>query len=247
MSDDMRGAAGVSIRAALEDDDDTRPGPELEAEAEDTPPVSWHGITADAGEKRRSYAMEDTAPDVPRAVKRYLMGDEADIIAVQFHRGLLLAPALAVTAGLALAIAANTALYAAHRAGILPVRLIWFAYLAASVWAAWRWLEWRQTWFVITGHRVLLVRTTHLIGRGVTMLPVDKMRDVKLIVPPVGRILGYGTLDFASIGTERALDAVRFLPYPDWLYRECCALVMPDTDRRPVKVRRGPLAGKAPS
>jgi hypothetical protein len=238
--DDMHGAAGISIRGALEDDDDTLPGPELEAEAEDMPPARWHGITADAGEDRR-HPVEDDAGEVPQAVKRYLMEDEADIIALQFHRGLLLAPALAAIGGLALAIAANAALYAAQRAGILPVRLIWFAYLAAFGWAAWRWTEWRQTWFVITGHRVLLVRTTHLIGRGVTMLPVDKMRDVKLIVPPLGRILGYGTLDFASIGTERALDAVRFLPYPDWLYRECCSLVMPDTDRKPVKVRRGPL------
>lgn len=240
MSGDLHGEAGVSLRAVLEEEDEHTIAAEGEPAAtpEDRPAARWHSLTA--APSTDPLKVEDDQPQIPRGVQRHLMSDETDIIALQRHRGLLIGPGLAAVGGLILAIIANALLYVNYAASLAAVRVIWFAYLAALAWAAWRWLEWRQTWFVITGHRVLLIRTTKLIGRDVTMLPVTKMRDVRLIIPPLGRICGYGTLDFASIGTERALDAVRFLPYPDWLYRECAALIMPDTERKPVKIRHAP-------
>jgi uncharacterized membrane protein YdbT with pleckstrin-like domain len=243
MTADLHGEAGVSMRALEAEADETSAvalGDEAEDGTEDTPAARWHGISA--APATDPLETGDPEPEVPRAIRHYLMSDENDIIAVRLHRGLLLGPAAVAVGGLLLVIILNSWLYVAHKAAPGPVYTMWLLWGGALLWSAYRWLEWRQTWFVVTGHRLLLVHTKHLIGRDVSQLPIDKMRDVRLKQTVPGRALGYGTLDFASIGTERALDAVNFLPYPEWLYREICALKMPDTERK-VIVKRGPHHG----
>jgi hypothetical protein len=225
MSDDLHGEAGVSIRALIATEDETEP-------------AHYHAIGGgDAPE--HSDADDDWAFDIPPSIQHYLKPDETKVIPVRFHYALLLLPALACIGGLAAAVALNSWLYEAGAATPTAVHLIWIAYLVALGWAAWRWLEWRQTWFVITGHRLLLIETRHLLGRKVSMLPIDKMRDVLISQTAIGRLAGYGTLDFASIGTERALDKVDFLPWPEWLYRHICDLSMPESERKVVKKRAG--------
>lgn len=234
MTADLHGEAGVSIRALeAEADEDA-----ATAEADETAGVRFHAIAAGPGTAPADTGR-DEGPAIPRAVRRYLLDDEQDIIVVRLSRALLLAPGAATLGGLLLAVVANALLYVAHKAAPGPVYTMWLLWLAALGWAAYRWIQWRQTWFVVTGHRVLLVHTKRLIGRDVSMLPIDKMRDVRLVQTVPGRAFRYGTLDFASIGTERALDVVNFLPWPEWLYREICALKMPDTERKAM-VRRAP-------
>jgi len=223
---DLTGAAGVSMRQLVAEED------ELAAR--------HHLISADR-QPELDQAEDIWVYEIPRSIEPYLKADEWKVIPVRLHQCLLLVPALAAVGGLALAIAANALLYVDGHATIGPVRLVWFLWLAALGWAAWRWIEWRQTWFVITGHRLILIETRRLIGRQVTMLPVSKMRDVKLLQTVPGRLFRYGTLDFASIGTEGALDVVRFLPRPEWLYQEVCNLSMPETERKVVK-RQGSAA-----
>jgi Bacterial PH domain len=237
---DLHGEAGVSMRDIEADDDETMAA--LADEGGDTPAARWHGITA-APATDPLETGDDDGPEVPRAIRGYLLSDENDIIAVRLHGCLLLAPGVAALGGLLLAIGLNGLLYQSHDAAPGPVYTLWGLWLAVLAWAAYRWIEWRQTWFVVTGHRLLLAHATHVFGRDVSQLPIDKMRDVRLAQTVVGRAFGYGTLDFASIGTERALDVVNFLPYPEWLYREICALKMPDTERK-VMVKRGPGTGR---
>jgi hypothetical protein len=230
--EDLHGEAGISMRALEETESD-----EAAIGIEDeTPAARWSGIAA-APATDPLETGDDEQLEVPRSVMSYLMDDETDIIAVRLHECLLLTPALAAVGGLLVAITLNSLLYATGKAGPILVYTLWALWGIALIWAACRWLEWRQTWFLVTGHRVMLVHAKYLIGRTVDQLPIDKMRDLRLDRPVVGRICGYGTLDFASIGTEGALDMVRFLPHPDWLYREICALKMPDTERKVITRR----------
>ncbi len=222
--DDLHGAAGVSIRQLIGAGD------------EDEPAVRYHAITA--GEQPELGGPDGWHFEIPRQVAPYLKADEEKIIPVRFHMARLILPALAAGGGLAVAAGLNSWLYETGQAPPGLVHVIWLAWLAGLGWALYRWIEWRQTWFVITGHRLVLIESRRMLGRRVTMLPIAKMRDVKLEITPVGRLAGYGTLDFASIGTEGALDRVGFLPHPEWLYQEICDLAMPEETRKVVKRQR---------
>lgn len=230
---DLHGEAGISMRdLEAEETDETAIG----ADEDETPAARWHGLTASPA---TDPFTDDSGHDiaVPRAIRRYLLPDEDDIIAVQLSVALLLGPAVAAVGGLLLAIAVNGWLYAIGKAAPGPVYTVWLLWAGALGWAAYRWVEWRQTWFVVTGHRIFLRQAKRVIGVGVSQLPIDKMRDLRLEQTVLGRMFGYGTLDFASIGTEKALDVVNFLPWPDWLYQEINKLKMPDTERKALRVR----------
>ena len=219
------------------DDDD---GAEPEAEAvpalEDeprhyAPPPKWRPEYTPAAETWAEM-------EVPAEVRRYLKQDESRAIALRQHWVRLVAPGLAALGGLALAAALNGWAYSTGHASPALVHSIWLAYLAGLGWAAYKYGEWRQTWFIVTGHRVMLLEAKHLFGRDITMLPIPKMRDVAYRQTTFGRFLGYATFDFASIGTEKALDLVPFLPWPEWLYQEISDLAMPTPDRKVLKGRR---------
>ena len=226
--DDMSGAAGVGLShyLATAEDEDTH---------ESTPRITVRAVSGD------DHPEHDTVPDPwaaaapPRMVAPFLKRDETKVTCVQLSLFLLLGPAVVLAGGFAIAATVNSLLYIHHAASPAPVYTLWLLWAAGAAWAAWRWLEWRQTWFVITGHRIMLVQARYLIGRKVAMLPVEKIRDVELRLPAAGRIFGYGTLDFASIGTERALDVVNFLPWPYQLYQQVCEMIMPETERKAMK------------
>jgi hypothetical protein len=232
--DDLEGAAGISMRAALEDDDQA--AQTLAAEGDEpTNRVSLRDQVAADAQPPIGPGEDPWEIDVPPMVARYLKGDETRAIPVRLHMSRLLVPGLVTVGGLALAAALNGWAYAAHHATGTIVHPIWWAWLAGLGWSAWRYLEWRQTWFVVTGHRIMTIQAKHLIGRDVTMLPIPKLRDLAYRQTPLGRVLGYATFDFASIGTEKALDLVRFVPYPEWMYQRITELIMPEIDRRAVK------------
>lgn len=232
---DLHGEAGVSMRDIEAEADETDEAA-IGADEDETPAARWHGISA--APSTDPLAVDDSdQPAVPRAIRRYLLPDEDDIIAVQLSYALLAAPATAAIGGLLLAITINSWLYSIGKAAPGPVYFVWLLWLGALVWAAYRWIEWRQTWFVITGHRIFLRQAKRVIGVGVQQLPIDKMRDLRLEQTVLGRTFRYGTLDFASIGTEKALDVVNFLPYPEWLYQEINKLRMPDTERKAMRIR----------
>jgi len=244
-SDDLHGAAGVSMRGALEDTDaaDERAVAAEADEADEANRVSLRDRVPAGAQPPLEPGDESWDFETPPMIARYLKGDESRVIALRLHTIRLAAPALAAVGGLALAAALNGWAYSAGHATPALVRPIWFAWLAGLAWSAWRWLEWRQTWFVITGHRLMVVQARHLLGREVTMLPIPKLRDVAYRQTALGRTAGYATLDFASIGTERALDLVKYVPHPEWVYQRIAELVMPDPDRRTVR-RTGPKLGE---
>ena len=68
---------------------------------------------------------------------------------------------------------------------------------------AWRVLEWREDWFVVTDRRLLL--RTGLVTRRVAMMPLLKVTDMSYARPPAGRVLGYGEIVIESAGRDQAL------------------------------------------
>lgn len=216
MSDDDRqgaddSAAGLSLREVLATEDE-----ENEVAA-------------------RHYSADDLDDDdgptdaLPSTIIPYLKPDEHRVIATQQHWVRLIAPGIAFVGGLVAAIAANALLYADHHAAAWPVHLIWILWLAAAAWSGIKYAEWRQQWFVITGHRLILIYG--VLSRHVDMLPISKLRDVHFDQSWTGQRFGYASFTCDSIATEGALNTIAYLPHPEYLYREICVLVMPPDDK----------------
>lgn len=240
---DLEGAAGVTAAESDEElgdltgdgvvDQDDADAAAVTAAADELPPRRGPG--------HEDYAAEWGDFEIPASIAHYLKPDEARVIVFRLHIVRLLAPAAAVAGGLVLAVILNALAYSAGHANPTTVHLIWWAYLAAAGWGVYKYLEWRQTWFVVTGYRVMLIETTRLLGRRIRMVPIDKLRDLEYSQTSLGRIWKYATFTFASIGTggaDNALTGVAYLPWPEWLYQRISELIMPSTTGRVI--RRGP-------
>jgi Bacterial PH domain len=254
---DLQGAAGVSsadlegeaagVLAGGQDldndgdvDEDDDDAAALTGTEDEAPGLDWSAMPP---ARRRGPGHEDVTADwadywIPPGILPYLKRDELRVISMRRHVIRLAGPAAAFVGGLVLAIALNGWAYSSGHAAPLAVHVIWWAWIIGAGWAVYKWLEWRQTWFVVTGFRLMLVETTRLLGRRVRMLPLDKLRDLEFSQTPLGRWQGYATFTFASIGTggnERALTEVDYLPEPEWLYQQINQLTMPSGTGRIVR------------
>lgn len=245
---DLQGAAGVSAAdldaeaaGVLAGGEDLDNDGDLDEDDEDAAALA--GATEERRPlRRRGPGHEDVTESwdyyIPPTVAPYLKQDELRVIPVRRHMIRLAGPALAFVGGLVLAIALNGWAYSAGHAAPIVVHTIWWSWIIGAGWAVYKWLEWRQTWFVVTGFRLMLVETTRLLGRRVRMLPLDKLRDLEFSQTPLGRWQGYAKFTFASIGTggaQNALTEVDYLPMPEWLYQQINQLTMPSGTGRVVR------------
>jgi hypothetical protein len=169
--------------------------------------------------------IERPTDDIPELVRGFLLPHERHVIAVRRHPVILLAPALAFAGGLAAAIAFNSWAYESGAATPTLVRVIWIAWFAAVIWAAWKWLQWRVTWFVATSSRLIYI--TGLLRRRVTPLPLTRLSDMRMHQALPGRRFGWGTLICESFATDHALHQVTYLPYIQWLFNEIWMMRLP--------------------
>jgi hypothetical protein len=236
--DDLQGAAGLSMRQIIEEEESAASTEDDDTEDDTTPRVSIkERVIADGAGGPVKTGEWDF--DIPSMVAKYLKADESRAVPLRQHQALLIGPALAFGGGLGVAIGLNMAGYASGHASPGLVHLLWLLWLTAAGWALWRYHQWRQTWFVITGHRIMLIETTRTLGRKITMLPIDKLRDTEYTQTLTGRATGYATFRFTSIGTERALNEVKFMPFPEWVYQQISELTMPAEGRKAIKRNRG--------
>ncbi len=154
-----------------------------------------------------------------RGLERFLLPAEERVLAVRRHWARLAEPALGAVAGLVLLMWLDQVLPMVPY--VREVLLAGWVVLIARL--AWRVLEWREDWFVVTDRR-LLVRTG-LVTRKVAMMPLIKVTDMSYSRPPLGRLLGYGELVLESAGRDQALRRITHLPDPDGLYLEICDLL----------------------
>ena len=246
---DLQGAAGVSAAdleaeaaGVLAEDDLDNDG---DVDQDDDDIAALTGADEERGPRpprRRGPGHEDVTAEwdfhIPATILPYLKQDELRVIPMRRHVIRLAWPAVAFVGGLVLAITLNAWAYSSGHANPLTVHVIWWAWIIGAGWGIYKWLEWRQTWFVVTGFRLMLVETTRLLGRRVRMLPLDKLRDLEFSQTPLGRWQGFATFTFASIGTggaQNALTGVDYLPTPEWLYTQINQLTMPTATGRVMR------------
>jgi membrane protein YdbS with pleckstrin-like domain len=153
-------------------------------------------------------------------IERFLLPTERRVVAVRRHWSRLGEPFATALLGLVLLLWLDQQ---------LPTRLPLARDLLLAGWVfliarlAWRVLEWRADWFVVTDRRLLL--RTGIITRRVAMMPLIKVTDMSYARPPAGRVFGYGEIVIESAGHDQALRRIRHLPRPDELYLEICELL----------------------
>jgi membrane protein YdbS with pleckstrin-like domain len=156
-------------------------------------------------------------------LREFLFPGERIALVVRQHPIVIVSRVALLAAGLAIALALTT--------GQLGVayssKLIWPLYAALFLWAAWRIVNWRSTYFVVTENRLILV--TGVFKKYVGMMSLAKVTDIRLERTPLGRALNYGTLVIESAGQEGVLRDVAFVPYPDEVFRVIIALLYPKT------------------
>ncbi|MFD0853478.1 PH domain-containing protein, partial [Actinomadura adrarensis] len=116
-------------------------------------------------------------------------------------------------------------------AGLAWVWWLWPLSLGRLLWTV---VAWSVEVLVVTEYRMLVV--TGVLTRSVMMMPLGKVTDIELKRSVPGRLLGYGEFVVESAGRERRprqLHRVRFMPYPEQLYLECCSVIFDRDDESP--------------
>jgi membrane protein YdbS with pleckstrin-like domain len=143
-----------------------------------------------------------------------LLRTEQVLFAVRKHPAEIAWPLLGTLFGFFLAIALTPTLGAGRTT--LQV-LIWVAWFVLLGYAAWRYANWRVTFFVITGRRIILL--TGLFTKRSKTMPIAKLTELEVIESPVSQVLNFATFRIESAG-DADLGRIRFMPYPEYLYEE---------------------------
>ena len=164
---------------------------------------------------------------VPATASRYLLPYERQAISLHSHPAVLIGPIFLVLVGLSVAgFLSNTVHPSAS--GLLA---IWLTWALLVLYLSGRALRWGAEYYVLTSERILLVKG--YFATDVAMLPLAWMADMRLRRSTIGRLVGYGQLIFELRGQDRALRSLKFVPYPEQLYLEICALIFPDAASPP--------------
>lgn len=156
---------------------------------------------------------------MPGTAARYLLPHERQVITVRQHPARVL-PALTVAAGGLLAAAAVNAVaghvpWAQFAVWVLAGFLLARALVDAVAWSV--------QFIVITERRLIL--TSGLLGRKVTVIPLQALQNLGFTRSTGGRALGYGAFTFEADGQARAV--IDYIPYPEQIYLEVYRLLYP--------------------
>jgi Bacterial PH domain len=192
-------------------------------------------LNLSAGVPDREPETVETRParPVPRAVQRHLMSRETSVVCVRHHWAAALWPMVAAAGATVAAVWMGWR--GSNPAAVAGLRVGWLLWLAVMLWAGNKIMAWRRWWFVITGVRVLDVRSWTRVH--VEPMPLKRLADLRYDQSLWGRLLGYGTLHCASFATDHALHLVRFLPRSDMLEREISMLMYPPEQTVPLTTR----------
>ena len=109
-------------------------------------------------------------------------------------------------------------------------QLLWYGAVVGVVVAlVHSFVEWRDV-FVVTNWRV--VRLSGVLTVRVATMPINRILDMTMTRPPVGRVLGYGHFVFESAAQEQGLREIRFVPDILAVDREINNAVNQETRRR---------------
>ncbi len=162
-------------------------------------------------------------------VGKYLLAAERVVIVQRKHWAVLSIPVSVVVTGLLVAFVIDTLL---PTSAALVRDILWLVWSASLVYLGWHIVEWWADRFVVTNKRVMIVYG--IITRKVGMMPLSKVTDMSYERSVLARLLGYGVFVMESAGQDQALSRISFVPQPDWLYREMCALLFTPDSPRPA-------------
>ena len=165
----------------------------------------------------------------PADVHKYLLPHEqaSRVITTRKHPAVLIWPIVLTVVGLIAAAVLSDTLLAHNSTAML---IAWIAWAILLLYLIGKTAAWAVDYFVVTSHRMIL--TTGLVTRRVAMMPLVKVTDMTFRRSFLGRILGYGEFILESAGQDQALTNVDYIPYPEQLYLEVCALIFkPSKDR----------------
>lgn len=155
---------------------------------------------------------------LPHEVRRYLAPGERIVLITHHHWARMLKPVLTVLGALILwlLLEANLTM---RTASLGPAMRIGMGLL--GLWLAWRFLDWRHDWIVVTDKRLL--RRHGIVVQHVPMMPFTKVTDMSYERSVAGRLFGFGRFVMESAGQEQALRVINWVPDPDQTYRIMCA------------------------
>lgn len=168
------------------------------------------------------------ADAVPVSVSKYLLPHERQVISVHQHPAVLIRPIFEVLIGLAIVGWVSSSIAHGNNTVILVIWILWALLLLRLLWKV---FDWSENYFVITSQRLLL--SEGFFTHKVNMMPLAKVTDMSFQRSAMGQLLGYGEFIVESAGQDQALRNVRFLPYPEQLYLEVCALIFKETEASP--------------
>jgi hypothetical protein len=164
---------------------------------------------------------------LPAWVARRLLPGEQQEIILRRHLAVLIPPAAATTGSLLVATAIS-----ATAQGNTPLRLVvWVltAFLSLELVSAVT--NWISRYIVVTNTRLLLISGG--FSRRIVDLPLSTVIHMTFERSFSGRLFGYGTFVSESAGQGRS--SLDFIPYPEQLYLDLCALGIPVERRPPTK------------
>ena len=161
----------------------------------------------------------------PSDVGKVLAPHEQEVITVRKHPAVLLAPVAWAVLGLIAAAVLSATLF---RHSSTLTWIVWAAWGLVFLRLLWAAANWAVDYFVITSRR--FIETSGLFARNVASMWMVKVTDVTFHQTFPGRIFGYGTFILESAAQDQALTKVDFIPYPEQLYLEACALLFPNQD-----------------
>jgi uncharacterized protein YjbI with pentapeptide repeats len=160
---------------------------------------------------------------LPGWLREYLFAGERIALAVRPHPIVVLGPGILIVAGLVAALALTTG----QNGVAYSSKLIWPLYALPFLWAIWRIVNWRSTYFVVTEKRLILA--DGVFNKNIQMMSLAKVTDIRVDRTWIGRALDYGKLVAESAGQEGPQSSVACVPYPDELSRQIIALLYPKT------------------
>jgi membrane protein YdbS with pleckstrin-like domain len=157
---------------------------------------------------------------VPARVYKHLLPSESQTITVRFHPAVLIKPVALCLAGLAIAGLLSTTIARGNGAVLLVIWLAWLVLVGILLVRVYEWLD---AYFVVTTKRLILA--SGVFTRNVNMMPLNKVNDMTFRRSPLGQVLGYGEFVVESAGPNPAFQRIDYLPYPEQLYLEVCAVL----------------------
>ena len=157
---------------------------------------------------------------IPWQVDRILLPHERKVITVRFHPAAVVVPLVVAAGGLIAA-----AVLSLQGLSARALEITWSIWAIVFLYVILRTLAWFTSYFVVTSHRIILVKG--FFRSDVAMLPLPAATRLRFRRSVVGRLLGYGQFIIHDAGGGRGQLRANLLPYPEQLYLEVLALVFP--------------------